>query len=736
MSVGDGKSGCCAVVELGGGNTNLVGGGGGGDGLVGWWVGLVLAGCGWSGWSVGWEHAFGSGFDAKNTADAIKFKLLDPATNRYITTTTADRVLVSDDGVDFSYSEMTAVAGDYWSVKGGTDNVICVGKGGESKDKQRAAGDPQTARLFHAFKDMWANKDFGASGKHKLADGKPWMGPLEEQLRKMLADEKAGVEQLPANDVHRGSNYYEPKQPGWFGNVGGIIGQAIDTTFAYNARAEGDWKALEFNGQWQFAGGSVCRSVSFPALHTRSRLSGLYLTCALNCVCACSVLPFLPFPLSVPDDHFWTCAQDTYKVGHFVAMHEAYNAGHDLRIQQSKPALNRAPSDPLDFSKPAAGQGVINIAVPQNAAQSAAAPIPALVPGPQAPHPDAVNIKKATEAEVAAAAPILTPPAKRLVHAYAIDGFVSHFLSDQFSAGHLRTPRLELRTLCVDSKNAGITANVMHDEDNWNCLLVENKRNQHWWACGDHRFFDQENAMNRRMLHDAIEASVHEIQSAFTAGAAGLPAPHLAANWEAAGIKYIGAASDDGPQKLSMRQRVENICPYFKVEAGGKLSTRVNGPRPAGAMKYAWGSTLRNTMSNQMFPVFVDAKTTVPELAQTDASFLAQYNKITAADTVCEYRAAAKSDCCTLWGRATPEFSDKSQFADKPTSKYQSTAAPTDTAKRSTYKNRCALEQDVANAAKAFAKPAVAAASVAASGLKALGNAVSQVPMGFPLMPH
>ncbi len=122
--------------------------------------------------------------------------------------------------------------------------------------------------------------------------------------------------------------------------------------------------------------------------------------------------------LQFNDDHFWKCAQNTYAYGHKEAVKAAHAAGKAFA------ALNAKQPKPL----------------------------------------------AAAYADVA----------KDLVRAYAMDGFVSHFLSDQFSSGHLRTPRVELRQACNlvtnGAKEAGLTANVMHDEDNWNCVLVKNAR--------------------------------------------------------------------------------------------------------------------------------------------------------------------------------------------------------------------------------------------------------------------
>ncbi len=143
-----------------------------------------------------------------NSPDFIKFKYIDPATAAVVDKTTADRVLLSDDGVDFSYSEMTAVAGDFWSVKDANANIICDLLGRETKKTKKRLTAGQPARFLKAFNDMWHNPEYGRNGKFVVtgANGKPvtpqakqagWMPHLEEQLRKML--EKEGDEVMIAS---------------------------------------------------------------------------------------------------------------------------------------------------------------------------------------------------------------------------------------------------------------------------------------------------------------------------------------------------------------------------------------------------------------------------------------------------------------------------------------------------------------------------------------------------------
>lgn len=115
----------------------------------------------------------------------------------------------------------------------------------------------------------------------------------------------------------------------------------------------------------------------------------------------------------------------------------------------------------------------------------------------------------------------------RLNKAYAMDGFGSHFLTDLFSAGHLRTPRGPLldiansrlnRLQLYTVTNVGLMANKMHDEDNWLGLWVKDQDEQVWVLYGDGSFFDIKSADNREAIREALQASVDEVYGAFETG--------------------------------------------------------------------------------------------------------------------------------------------------------------------------------------------------------------------------
>lgn len=115
----------------------------------------------------------------------------------------------------------------------------------------------------------------------------------------------------------------------------------------------------------------------------------------------------------------------------------------------------------------------------------------------------------------------------RLNMAYAKDAFSSHYLTDLFSAGHLRTPRDRLLSLAdsrlrrlqgYTSSNVGLMANAIHDEDNLLGLWVKDADGQVWNQFGDGSYFDIKSVDNRHAIREALQASIDEIFVAFETG--------------------------------------------------------------------------------------------------------------------------------------------------------------------------------------------------------------------------
>jgi hypothetical protein len=127
-----------------------------------------------------------------------------------------------------------------------------------------------------------------------------------------------------------------------------------------------------------------------------------------------------------------------------------------------------------------------------------------------------------TAAQLAAthAAKLSIPSARRaaLELAYAMNAFADHFLTDLFSAGHLRTPRKEMHDLLMETTGS-LCARMMHDEDSCYGLQVTNAKGETWTAYGDKRLRDKVNAANLQRAEAAVQLSADEVWHAFQGSA-------------------------------------------------------------------------------------------------------------------------------------------------------------------------------------------------------------------------
>ena len=113
-----------------------------------------------------------------------------------------------------------------------------------------------------------------------------------------------------------------------------------------------------------------------------------------------------------------------------------------------------------------------------------------------------------------------------LEQAYAINAFADHFLTDLFSAGHIRTPRRALvEKMPNDPFSAGLCALVMHDEENAAGLNVANAAGDRWKAYGDGYLLDAgrypgvvDDRANLAMVRAAVKASIAEVYDVWTTG--------------------------------------------------------------------------------------------------------------------------------------------------------------------------------------------------------------------------
>ncbi len=120
------------------------------------------------------------------------------------------------------------------------------------------------------------------------------------------------------------------------------------------------------------------------------------------------------------------------------------------------------------------------------------------------------------------------PPADssvRLQGAYALNAFADHFLTDLFSAGHLRAPRKELYEQVttpvpgMSGTMGSLLSRSMHDEDSRVGLKVTNAAGTSWVAYGDKRLLDGVSKDNRAMVVKAAQASADDVWDAYLGGA-------------------------------------------------------------------------------------------------------------------------------------------------------------------------------------------------------------------------
>lgn len=130
----------------------------------------------------------------------------------------------------------------------------------------------------------------------------------------------------------------------------------------------------------------------------------------------------------------------------------------------------------------------------------------------------------------------------QLAQAYAINAFADHFLTDLFSAGHIRTPRRQLYDSTIIPGQKGLASLItrsMHDEDSHWGLWVNNPRGDQWVAYGDKRYRDMSNYQNAGVVTAAVQQSVNEVYQAFVSRQVPAPGtsgvfsfiPNLNANW-------------------------------------------------------------------------------------------------------------------------------------------------------------------------------------------------------------
>lgn len=111
-----------------------------------------------------------------------------------------------------------------------------------------------------------------------------------------------------------------------------------------------------------------------------------------------------------------------------------------------------------------------------------------------------------------------THDSKLLALAYAVNAFASHFLSDRFAAGHIRTPRTKLPNMVTPTLTGSLLAGFMHLEENTYGLHVRNKHGDYWMVYGDQAYYTEKNKTNREILRLAMQTSADQIFAAYKTG--------------------------------------------------------------------------------------------------------------------------------------------------------------------------------------------------------------------------
>ncbi len=148
---------------------------------------------------------------------------------------------------------------------------------------------------------------------------------------------------------------------------------------------------------------------------------------------------------------------------------------------------------------------------------------------------------------------------KLLELAYAQNAFANHYLTDSFSAGHMRTPRRAIdNTVLLPAILNLIIANLMHDEDNRNGLNVVNAEGTSWTAYGDGYLYRGDAGLQKTVMLNAMQRSADGVYNTFTTGVIPEVYPEMSLFPDYKKIEQLNQSS-----------------PLFKVE-NGEVLKRVN----------------------------------------------------------------------------------------------------------------------------------------------------------------
>lgn len=147
---------------------------------------------------------------------------------------------------------------------------------------------------------------------------------------------------------------------------------------------------------------------------------------------------------------------------------------------------------------------------------------------------------------------------QQLMLAYAQNAFASHFLTDGFSSGHMRTPRYAIHErFRIPDILKLLLANLMHDEDSLEGLWVSMPDGTQFKAYGDNQLFEPAAAIQKKFVLSALKKSTNQIYTTFRTGIK----PSLQERYQAF------------PKPLAQQQ---NHAPLFRIKQGVLEKRRCN----------------------------------------------------------------------------------------------------------------------------------------------------------------
>jgi hypothetical protein len=103
---------------------------------------------------------------------------------------------------------------------------------------------------------------------------------------------------------------------------------------------------------------------------------------------------------------------------------------------------------------------------------------------------------------------------KKLEYAFKLEAFACHFLTDQFAAGHIRTPRKALYNQ-IGVHIGSLLSLFQHDEDGKQGLTVKNDKQVSWKSYGDGHYFTDVSKDNQAHAIEAVKVASQEVYNVF-----------------------------------------------------------------------------------------------------------------------------------------------------------------------------------------------------------------------------